>query len=67
LRQDDAEVGDGDIVAVDRVAVGVVFGGGFGLVVGDDLVAEEVKVDPVVGAATLRAAQDASIEVAGGS
>ena len=40
--------------------------GGFGFVVGDDLVAEEVEVDPVVGAAALRAAQDGAVKVAGG-
>jgi hypothetical protein len=40
--------------------------GWFGLVVGDDLVAEEVEVDPVVGAAALGTAQDGAVEVAGG-
>ena len=39
---------------------------GFGLQVGDDLMAEEVEVDPVVGAAALRAAQNGAVKVAGG-
>ena len=33
---------------------------------GDDLMAEEVEVDPVVGAAALRAAQDGAVKVACG-
>ena len=33
---------------------------------GDDLVAEEVEVDPVVSAAALGTAQDGAIEMAGG-
>ena len=33
---------------------------------GDDLVAEEVEVDPVVGAAALRAAQNGAVKVACG-
>ena len=33
---------------------------------GDDLVAEEVEVNPVIGAAALGAAQDGAVKVAGG-
>jgi hypothetical protein len=58
-------VGDGDVRAVDGVAVEAVCGRS-GLVMGDDLVAEEVEIDPVVGAAALRAAQDGAVKVAGG-
>jgi len=62
LSKYDAEMGDGDVVAIHRVAVDRL-GGWFGLVVGDDLVAEEVEVDPVVGAAALRTTQNGAIEM----
>lgn len=66
LGEDDAEVRDRDIVAVDCVAVRVGEVGGAGFEVGDDLVAEEVEVDPMPGAAALGAAEDGAVEVAGG-
>ena len=60
-------MGDRDAVAVDWVAGGgEIAGSGFGFAVGDDLVAEEVEVDPDVGAAAFRAAEDDSVEVARG-
>jgi len=64
--EDDAEVGDGDGVSVDGVVVGGVGRGGIAwLEVGDDLVAEEVEVDPLVGAAAFGTAEDGAVEVAG--
>jgi len=62
--QHDAEVRDGDIVAVDGVVVGFPVGGG-GLEMRDDLMAEEIEVDPLRGAASFRAAEDGSVEGAG--
>lgn len=59
-------MGNGDVVAVDGVGVGLGSGGVGGLVVRDDLVAEEVEVDPGVGAAAFGAAEDGAVEVAGG-
>jgi hypothetical protein len=53
--KDDAEVGNGNVMAVDGILVsfaGAVFRGG--LEMRDDLVAEQVEVDPVRGAAALR-------------
>ncbi len=66
--EDYAEVGDGDIVVVDGVAVGgvAVAGCGGGLEVRDDLVAVEIEVDPVVGAAAFGAGEDGAVEVARG-
>ena len=46
---------DGNVVAVDGIVVGLVAVGG-GLQVGDDLVAEEIEVDPLCGAAAFGAA-----------
>ena len=60
-----AEVGDGNVVAVDGVVVGGAVGGG-GLEVRDDLVAEEIEVDPLRGAAALGTAQGGSVEGASG-
>jgi len=62
--EDDAEVGDGDGVAVDGVVVFCRFFGA-GLEVGDDLVAEEVEVDPFGAAAAFGAAEGLAVEVAG--
>src|SRR6202034_2705072 len=66
--EDDAEVGDRDVVAVDEIAVGGVAraGCGRGPEVRDDLVAVEVEVDPVVGAAAFGAGEDGAVEVARG-
>ena len=64
LGEDDSKVRNGDVVAVD--GVGRRRGGGAGFVVGYDLVAEEVEVDPDVGAATFGAAEDGAVEMAGG-
>ena len=59
---------DGNLVAVDWIAVvgGDATGRGGGLEVRDDLVAVEIEVDPVVGAAAFRAAEDGCVEVARG-
>jgi hypothetical protein len=62
--KDDSEVGDRDVVAIDGIVVGVGFCGG--LQVGDDLVAEEIEVDPLGGAAAFGTAQSCSVEGAGG-
>jgi hypothetical protein len=62
--EDDAEVRDGNVVAVDRVGMR-----GFGdarLEVRDNLVAEKVEVDPLLGAATFRAAENCAVEMASG-
>jgi hypothetical protein len=60
-------VGNGDVVAVDWVdSGGDVAGCGVGFEVGDDLVAEEVEVDPSVGTAAFGTVQDGGVEVPGG-
>src|SRR5882757_7499999 len=61
----DAEVGDGDIVSVDRIVVGLAVGGRR-LQMRDDLMAEEIEVDPLRGAAALRATQGGSVKSASG-
>jgi hypothetical protein len=66
LGEDDAEVRDGDVVAIDGIAVRVFGDCGSGLEVGDDLVAEEVEVDPVIGAAAFGTAENLAIKEAGG-
>jgi hypothetical protein len=59
-----AEVWDGDVVAVHGVVMDVgVYGG---LEMGDDLMAEEIEVDPLSGAAAFWAAEDFSVKGAGG-
>src|SRR5690606_25954064 len=63
-REHHAEVGDGDVVAVDRVAGGD--RGGIGREVGDDLVAVEVEIDPFRAAAAFGAADDTAPEGARG-
>jgi hypothetical protein len=66
--EDDAEVGDGDFMAVDWIGVGGIAmarcGGGFEM--RDDLVTVEIEVDPVVGAAAFGAGEDGAVEVARG-
>jgi len=52
-------------MAIDRVMV-LDRRAGAGLVVGDDLMAEEIEVDPLGGAAALRAAKSLAVEGAGG-
>src|ERR1700679_1479656 len=70
--EDYAEGGDGDFVAVYMVAAGGGIAGssdaagcGGWLEVRYDLVAEEIEVDPVVGAAAFGTAEDGAVEVAG--
>ena len=62
LEQDYAQVGHGHHVVADFASVR--HGKGRAQVQGD-LVAEEVEVDPGVGAAAFAAAEDAAVEVAG--
>ena len=62
--QDHAEVRHRDVVPVDRVVDPRRL---VGRQVGDHLVAVQVPVDPGVGAAALRQAEDFAVEVAGGS
>jgi hypothetical protein len=64
-REDYTEVRDGDVVAVDGIVMRLVAVGGR-LEVRDDLVAEEIEVDPLCGAAAFGAAEGGSIECAGG-
>jgi len=52
-------------VAIDRIMV-LDRRAGAGLVVGDDLMAEEIEVDPLGGAAALRTAKSLAVEGAGG-
>ncbi len=63
--EDDAEVRDGDGVAVDGVVVRL-FGGRGRLEVRDYLMAEEIEVDPFGAAAAFRAAEGLAVEVARG-
>jgi hypothetical protein len=61
--QDQAEVRDGYVVAVDRIAGALA--GRVRDQVRDELVAAQVPVDPGVGAAALRAAEHVAVEVSG--
>jgi hypothetical protein len=54
-RKHDAEVRNGNVVAVDGVVMGFAVGGDW-LQMRDDLVAEEIEVDPLSGAAAFCAA-----------
>src|SRR5690606_20922642 len=63
-REDDAEVRDGDVAAVDRIVRGG--GGCVGCEVGDDLVAVEIEVDPLVRTAPFAAANHPAPKFAGG-
>jgi hypothetical protein len=60
--EDDAEVRNGYVVAVDGIAVGPGARGGAWLVVRDDLMTKEIEVDPVLGAAAFGTTQDFSVE-----
>jgi hypothetical protein len=60
-RKNDAEVRDRDVVAIDGIVVIAAVARAW-LQVRDDLVAEEIEVDPLWGTATLRAAQCRSVE-----
>ena len=65
LGEDDAEVGDWNIVSINCVAVRVLLPGA-GFVMSDDLVSEEIEVDPVFGAPALRQTENGAVEVASG-
>lgn len=54
------------VVAVHRVAAGVALGVGLRVLVDDQLVAEEVEVDPVLGGAAFAQAEDFAVEAPGG-
>ena len=68
LGEDDAEVRDGNVVTIDGIAreAGEVAGRSAGFVVRDDLVPEEIEVDPMLRAPSFRAAENRAVEVAGG-
>ena len=63
--KDNTKVRDGDVVSIDGIVVGVAAAVG-GLEVRDDLVAEEIEVDPLGGAAALGTVQYGAVEGAGG-
>ena len=62
--EDDAEVRYGDVVTVYGVVMGLLIRG-LRFVVRDDLVAEEVEVDPGIGAAAFSAAENRAVKVTG--
>ena len=63
--QYDAIVGDGDVVAVDRIGVEPFFFFRAGFQVDDELVAVEIEVHPGIGASAFFAAQHVAIEFSG--
>ena len=60
--EDYAVMGDGDIVAIDRVGVQGLVSFGAGFEVDDELVAVKIEVHPLIGAAAFFAAEDIAIE-----
>src|SRR5439155_26172535 len=60
-----AEMRDWDVVAVDRIAVRARLRARG--IMGDDLVAVEIEIDPLLGAAALRAAEQGAVEGARGA
>jgi hypothetical protein len=64
-RKNDSEVGNGNVVAVHRVVVGVVFAR-LRLQMRDDLVTEEVEVDPLSRTTALATTQRCAVEAASG-
>ena len=64
LGEYDAEVRHGNVVAINGIAVIRVIYCGPGFVMSDDLMAEEVKVDPVFRAAALRQTENRAVKMA---
>ena len=60
-REHDAKVWNRDVMAIDGVVMWLV-ALGTGLQMSDDLMAEEVEVDPLLGAAALRTAKRPAVE-----
>lgn len=58
----DTVVGNGDVMTVDGVMVVAFDFGGPGFQVDDELMAKQIEVDPLVGAAAFFAAEDVAIE-----